>query len=310
MLNLARCDEPGHPDHEKLYFLNEKTRRKHWLSSPLAVTESTLLTQQIDSMTYKQLQSWSLGPPILYSISGREKISMHDEALYYLVQDIKGLGVEFGAATNPTALPLNCEVLYADPNMPTEGANIAYPGEHVRVDYQTSMELMDGIDDASLDFIIASHVIEHLPQTIKGLQLAHQKLKEGGQLVLAVPHKEHTFDRPRLLTPLEHFVADFHDYRRERDLPAIVESVEARWSEQARLSGIPYESIETHPIAPMLYQYLNGYKLDIHYHTFTEQSFDALLDWVNRNVVRWSNVEVLPHTIFDGAIEFFVRLLK
>jgi SAM-dependent methyltransferase len=65
----------------------------------------------------------------------------------------------------------------------------------------------------SLDFLIASHVLEHLPYPLKALRAWHDALAPGGVLLLKVPDKRYTFDRRRDRTPLSHLVADYEDPR-------------------------------------------------------------------------------------------------
>lgn len=53
-------------------------------------------------------------------------------------------------------------------------------------------EVLNKIDDVSVDILYASHVLEHFKRidTLKVLQLWHSKLKSGGVLRLAVPDFE------------------------------------------------------------------------------------------------------------------------
>jgi SAM-dependent methyltransferase len=44
------------------------------------------------------------------------------------------------------------------------------------------------------DYVIASHVIEHVPDVIRWLRLLLAALKPGGRIVLAVPDRRYTFD--------------------------------------------------------------------------------------------------------------------
>jgi SAM-dependent methyltransferase len=55
---------------------------------------------------------------------------------------------------------------------------------------------------AGLDYVVASHVIEHVPDVITWLQEIQAVLKPGGQLRLAVPDKRFTFDYLRRTSDL------------------------------------------------------------------------------------------------------------
>jgi SAM-dependent methyltransferase len=63
--------------------------------------------------------------------------------------------------------------------------------------------------DARLDFLLASHVIEHMPDTIRALGEWDRALRAGGILFLIVPHRLRTFDRDRPRTDLRHHLADY-----------------------------------------------------------------------------------------------------
>jgi ubiquinone/menaquinone biosynthesis C-methylase UbiE len=58
--------------------------------------------------------------------------------------------------------------------------------------------------DGSVDFVLASHVIEHFPDPI-GALLEWRRVARR-VVVLVVPHRDRTFDRDRPLTPLAELV--------------------------------------------------------------------------------------------------------
>jgi SAM-dependent methyltransferase len=62
--------------------------------------------------------------------------------------------------------------------------------------------------DGSLDFVLASHVIEHMPDAIGALGEWERVLRSGGILFLIVPHRDRTFDAGRPCTDLAHLLAD------------------------------------------------------------------------------------------------------
>jgi predicted SAM-dependent methyltransferase len=63
----------------------------------------------------------------------------------------------------------------------------------------------------SLDYFVASHVLEHLGNPIRALEEWTRALKPGGLLYLIVPDRRYTFDRPRRPTEVAHL---FEDYER------------------------------------------------------------------------------------------------
>jgi hypothetical protein len=115
----------------------------------------------------------------------------------------EGFGLEIGPSYSPL-MPksegFNVDVLdHADQN-----ALIEKYRDNKDVDCQ-KIEKVDYVSDgrrmseiigavAKYDFIVASHVIEHIPDVIGFIQDCQLLLKEGGVLVLAVPDKRFCFD--------------------------------------------------------------------------------------------------------------------
>lgn len=83
-----------------------------------------------------------------------------------------------------------------------------------KVDYISDAHSLPKIEDASLDYVCASHVLEHLTNPIKAIREWSRILKPGGVLWLKVPDKRKTFDVSRERTKLSHLIEDF-----ERDVP-------------------------------------------------------------------------------------------
>lgn len=57
--------------------------------------------------------------------------------------------------------------------------------------------LADLVEPASLDFVVSSHNLEHLPNPVWFLQSAERSLRVGGVLSMAVPDYRHIFDALR-----------------------------------------------------------------------------------------------------------------
>jgi SAM-dependent methyltransferase len=87
-------------------------------------------------------------------------------------------------------------------------AQEALAGRALPVDVWAAAERLP-VRDGALDFLLASHVIEHMPDTLAALREWDRVLKVGGVCFLIVPHRERTFDAPRPRTELEHHLADF-----------------------------------------------------------------------------------------------------
>jgi SAM-dependent methyltransferase len=82
---------------------------------------------------------------------------------------------------------------------------------------------LEFIGDAAYDFVLSSHCLEHLANPLRGLSEWLRVLRQGGLLVLIVPHKDGTFDHRRPVTSMEHLVRDFDEHTDEGDLTHLPE---------------------------------------------------------------------------------------
>ncbi len=265
----------------------------NWPDDVQSVSEDTLLSLCPGHATP---QSWTLddwlNPPRHSSFVMRE----------IAASQLSGTGIEIGAGASPFPIPLECHVRYADRRYKCELEEDLYPGQMlhslIEPDLISDLDTFVGIDDASLDFIIACHVIEHTKSPINAIERAYQKLRPKGSLVLVVPDKERTFDKNREITPLKHLIEDHQDPSRERDKQHYFDFYERAFpTPPHRLT----EAVET--------EFQKG--SDIHYHTFTYESFKDMVNYICRHVAPWSSVwsqATLPDPAHD--IEFYFVLTK
>ena len=127
---------------------------------------------------------------------------------------LKGEGIEIGALHNPLKLPDAAKVKYVD-RLSVAELRTQYPEldsqELVDVDIIADGELLETIPDASQDFVIANHFIEHCQDPIRALLNMLRVVKVWGMIYLAIPDKRYSFDIDRPITPLEHIMRDFHE---------------------------------------------------------------------------------------------------
>jgi SAM-dependent methyltransferase len=112
-------------------------------------------------------------------------------------------GLELGPLHDPVVSKSEAPVLYAD-HANTEALKEQYahtPGvpnsDIVDVDVIWGADGAASLPDHSLDYVIASHVVEHIPNLLGWLGHVHRVLKSGGILGLAVPDRRFTFDFKR-----------------------------------------------------------------------------------------------------------------
>jgi len=82
---------------------------------------------------------------------------------------------------------------------------------------------LQGVPDGVYDFVLASHVLEHVADPLRALRSWARVVGDEGRLVLVVPHREGTFDHRRPVTPLAHLVADQEAGTGEDDLTHLPE---------------------------------------------------------------------------------------
>jgi SAM-dependent methyltransferase len=139
-------------------------------------------------------------PPIRFT-------SRHALAAGYL----DGEGLEIGALHSPTPLRPGVTSRFVD-RYRVEDLRREYPEladlDLVEVDIVDDGEKLEAIADASQDFIIANHFLEHCEDPIGTIGTHLRKLRRGGALFYTVPDKRYTFDFRRPITPLRHMIED------------------------------------------------------------------------------------------------------
>ena len=214
---------------------------------------------------------------------------------------LRGTGIEFGGGTGPMSVPLDCEVKYADlfsPDALQTRAYTAQGADFVPLTYVMGMEDMSAVPDASLDFVTACHVIEHLRNPLRAFEQVYRKLKPGGQYVLVVPEMRLMFDRDRALTTLEHLVADFENPDADRDVPHYSEFFSKVYS------------VPDHLLAQRVQDAISG-NHDLHFHTWTYESFGEMVKYAQRTMAPWRSVWSQPAIWEDPvAHEFYFVLTK
>lgn len=209
---------------------------------------------------------------------------------------LSGNGVEFGAGASPFPIPAGLGIRYADRNTVQELQDRKYFGDAplVQPALCSDLETMDGIDNDSLDFIIASHVIEHTRNPLQAIQHAYHKLRAGGQFLLVVPDKNVTFDKDRVLTDLTHLILDFEAPSRDRDWHHYVEFFEKAFPQPDPAAAAKGAFEANH---------------DIHFHNWTYESFAEMIAYTRRSITPWSSVWSHRRLSLQD-IEFYYILIK
>jgi SAM-dependent methyltransferase len=97
------------------------------------------------------------------------------------------------------------------------------------------------IADAAYDFLLASHILEHVANPLRALQEFHRVVKPKGSLLIAVPNQLQTFDHRRPLTTFAHLEADLAASTDESDTTHLEEILTLHDLEMDKAAGSPEE---------------------------------------------------------------------
>lgn len=142
--------------------------------------------------------------------------------------DLDGAGLEIGPSFAPFLPKKDGYNIKIADHLGTEALKAKYASRGVPidriedVDYDLSgTSLAVAVPRNSFDYVIASHVIEHVPDLITFLAEIWTVLKPGGVLSLVVPDKRFCFDRFRPIAGVG-AVIDAHAERRDKPSPGAV----------------------------------------------------------------------------------------
>jgi SAM-dependent methyltransferase len=201
-------------------------------------------------------------------------------------------GLEIGALASPLVLPSEGEIRFVD-HVDTDAlrekyrldpsvdiANIAEVGA-----VWGSQTLQDCLgQDDKVDYVLASHVIEHVPDLVTWLAEIRSVLRPGGSLRLAVPDRRFTFDYLRSESKI-HDVLDAYIRRARAPLPRLILehfSLARRVDREAAWDGAldPAQLRRFHDLQDGLAvardALTEGTYYDVHCWVFTPESFAAL----------------------------------
>jgi predicted SAM-dependent methyltransferase len=206
-----------------------------------------------------------------------------------------GQGVEIGPGHVPFPVPKRVNVRYVDRWEPTEnrslfpelGESPGFPQPDVISDLD--VDRLSGLADQSQDFVIASHVIEHLANPLAMLVDIHRVLRTGGLLVLLVPDRHRTFDRHRDPTPLLHLVDEYQRDVRVVDDAHITEYViatrehgEDASDQNQFVDDLTAENLAIHR------------RRSVHAHVWDVDEFQQVLDYVSDELqLSWTVIDTM-----------------
>jgi hypothetical protein len=134
--------------------------------------------------------------------------------------------------------------------------------------------------DHALDYVIASHVLEHVANPVAALAEWHRVVRHDGIIYLIVPDRRVTWDRPRALTTVEHLLADYVAGTTAADATHIDEFVSGvDWSQFSPTTAAEDRPARQAELAAGMHAAVaRGEDINIHFHTFEPSNLRALLD--------------------------------
>jgi SAM-dependent methyltransferase len=202
-----------------------------------------------------------------------------------LARHIIGAGVELGPGHVPFPLGPGTTVRYVDRWAPDQNrelfpelADAAFPRPHIVANLDT--DRLSALADESQDFVIASHVLEHLAEPIGLIVEIHRVLRPGGVVLILLPDRHRTFDRHREPTSLAHLVAEYAANVTEVDDTHISEFLEKTGTPLGDSPEADRATIELHR------------RRSIHVHCWTDEEFFPVLRYgVEHLGQRWEFVD-------------------
>ncbi|MPY86431.1 MAG: methyltransferase domain-containing protein [Luteitalea sp.] len=199
---------------------------------------------------------------------------------------LSGSGIEIGALSRPLQTHPGIKVRYVDRHKISE-LRAEYHELHTfpftEPDIVDDAHTLGTLPDASEDFLIAAHLLEHMRDPIRALEAWCRVVRPGGLIYLILPDKRASFDRFRQRTPLDHMVLDYRQPSRDRDFAHFMDFV-------------VHAMQKTGQVAVEEARRLEQIDYSIHFHVFQPADAVRLLQWFARHV--------RPIEIVEGPVTY------
>ena len=127
---------------------------------------------------------------------------------------VAGAGLEIGALHHPVPVQPGWQMQYADALTKAQQIELFPEIDHAALrepDYLCNLDTggLDQFADDQYDFVILSHVIEHVANPLAVIKGLFRIVRPFGHVVLACPDKRFTFDQQRAITSFGHLVDEY-----------------------------------------------------------------------------------------------------
>jgi SAM-dependent methyltransferase len=190
----------------------------------------------------------------------------------------------------------------------------------VEVDYVLGQKtLSESLAGSKFDFVVASHVLEHVPDLIGWLFEIDKVLNKGGVLSLALPDRHYTFDNLRTPTSIEITLANHSRKLTRPDAFQIIDFIlnfnpidaTTAWNLRHENKMIPVKAV--HSVKDALRMAhdseVNQNYHDVHCSVFNPIEFISLMT----KLAEYELLSFLPINFFrtvENEFEFFISLKK
>jgi len=238
--------------------------------------------------------------------------------------DLKNnIGLELGPLHSPIFTKQEANISYLD-YASTEDLREKYKDDKivgnisniVDVDFILKKgSILNSIKNRKFDYIVGSHVIEHVPDLLGWLNEIFEALKPEGVLMLAIPDKRYTFDINRNTTTTGQVLGNYYSKLKVPSVEQVVDyELESIEVDSGQIwYGNMFEKIKSKnssgEVKKIINQSLANIYQDCHCTVFTPESFAKILSDL-------AMLELLPFVVDSyvetrfGEIEFFVILKK
>lgn len=241
-------------------------------------------------------------------------------------------GLEIGALCDPV-VPRDCAgISYVD-HLDSAGLRKKYEHDpHVDIDRIVPVRyvwsggsLAQIVGEKRFDYVVGSHVVEHVPDLTSWFKHIAEVLMPGGLLALAVPDMRYTFDCQRNLTTIADLMDAYFEQYQQPSIRQVLDhfvhnvqvpeqcSVSALWQDPARAAHVPrsrpflLEELGESGLRKHFDSIRGGEYIDAHCTVVTPKSFLQLLAQLAALDLCFFSVKHFEPTL-PNEQEFFVTL--
>lgn len=299
-------------DHGKIFVAEAGKAR--WVREP-----ETLIARGIDDVPAQYVEFGRARDDVVGDeiVSATLSLAMgRQRAVAQRVRLATGRGLEISPGSAPLIRRedagdlIYCDKVGGDAWTSTYGKH----GEMMKTDITLGTKRLDEVFPAAhFDYVVSSHVLEHIPDFVGFFKSVETVLKPNGDLVMIVPDKRYTFDILREPSSIEQ-IERAHKLQLVHPSDDMIRDFFTHIDHAATAEGLwagthqPKPSFSADRVEERLSQ-INPETIDLHCWVFTPATMWTLLGYVCEvHVPSLSIVDVsdTPH----GSIEFLVHMRK